>query len=1024
MLVHRLGQVRSGTGAVIVVEGPAGIGKSSLLAAAGTGAAAAGLRVLPAWGGPLERDAGWGIARQLFAPLRESGEWDTLAVGAAAPARRALDDEGATQAPAGDAMQASAHGLTWLTCGLAARAATLLLVDDVHWADAPSLRWLGQLTRRMSGLPLGILCAVRSGEPPAEPDLLAELLAAAGAPVRPAPLGPEAVRSIVLDRLPTAGPAFTRACHGATAGNPFLLGALLDHLAAERVEPSEEVAAGLSDFGPDQVARAVDRQLARLPDGTADLARAFAVLGRGAPLRQARDLTGLDHPRALRLADRLRSAGLLEETIEGYALVHPLVAAALYNGLPPGERALWHGRAARMLVTERAGPETVALHLLRTEPAGEPGTVEALSTASDRAWHRGAPQNAATFLLRALAEGAIEAYAEADLLCRLGLVTAEQVKPESYPLLARAVDCATDPDQRAAITLAGARALGMAGFHDDALRLCHQILEPGPALGPASPPVGSASPAVGPASPAVDPVIPAAGPASPAVGPASLAAGPASPADPAVLDRIEAELVCSAWLDATTEADARARTLRHPWPGASPMWGVHHGHLSIAEARPAAETAAILSSVLDADIDSLLATVLKFALVAAEELDIVRALCDGLIDQVRPRGWMTALAHGSFLRAHALVPAGRVRDAVPDARFAFEFKLANPPAPGLVWTLFPLVEALTEADDLSGADAALAVAESRGWGLPDHPAAVSAKPARPGTGQPGSAQPGSGQPGSGQSGSGQSGSGQPGSGWAASGRAGVAPGGLRAGQLRTGLLLERRARLRLAQHRPADAHADLIAAAATWRALDIRHPGLAAWRVDDCFALAALGDPPAARRLAEEHLDLAARVGLPGPRAAGLRALARTVTPAEAVPLLTQAAHLLSTSPMRLEHARVLTDLGAALRRANQRTAARAPLTQALDLAEQGGMRLIARRARQELLAAGGRPRRTVVSGPGALTPAEQRVAVLAALGHSNKQIADQLYVTRRTVETHLTHIFQKLSVTKRAQLATSLPDR
>src|SRR4051812_37060114 len=101
MLVHRLGQVRSGTGAVIVVEGPAGIGKSSLLAAAGTGAAATGLRVLPAWGGPLERDAGWGIARQLFAPLRESGEWDTLAVGAAAPARRALDDEGATQAPAG-----------------------------------------------------------------------------------------------------------------------------------------------------------------------------------------------------------------------------------------------------------------------------------------------------------------------------------------------------------------------------------------------------------------------------------------------------------------------------------------------------------------------------------------------------------------------------------------------------------------------------------------------------------------------------------------------------------------------------------------------------------------------------------------------------------------------------------------------------------------------------------------------------------------------------------------------------------
>ncbi|WP_436530981.1 ATP-binding protein [Actinoplanes sp. HUAS TT8] len=937
MLVHRLGEVRSGTGAVIVVEGPAGIGKSSLLAAAGLDAEAAGLRVLSAWGGPLERDAGWGIARQLFAPLRQTLEWDTLAVGAAAPARRALDDEGATHAPTGDAMHAAAHGLTWLTCGLAARAATLLLVDDVHWADAPSLRWLGQLTRRITGLPLGILCAVRSGEPPAEPDLLAELLAAAGAPVRPSPLGPEAVRSIVLDRLPAAGPAFTRACHAASAGNPFLLGALLDHLAAERVEPSDEVAAGLSDFGPDQVARAVDRQLARLPRGTADLARAFAVLGRGAPLRQARDLAGLDHSLASRSADRLRSAGLLEGGIEGYALVHPLVAGALYGGLPAGERADWHRRAARMLVAEHADPETVALHLLRTEPAGEPATVAALSAAADRAWRRGAAQNAATFLRRALTEGPISAYVSADLLGRLGLVTAEQVKPEAYPLFAQAVERATDPDQRASITLAGARALGMAGYHDQALQLCHRVLDSDPG------------------------------------------------AAPAVLDEIEAELVCSAWLDAATVPEARRRTLRHPFPGAAPMWGVHHGHLAAVEGRPAAETAAILRPVLDAEIGSLLATVLKFALVATEELDTVRALCDALIDQVRPRGWMTALAHGSFVRAHALVTAGRVREAVADARFAFEFKMANPPAPGLVWTVFPLVEALTEADDRPAAEAALTAAEAGGWGNPPGPP------------------PPAGGPGPGSQ---------------------VGLGTLAPGKLRTALLLERRARLRLAQHRPADAHTDLTAAAATWQALGARHPGLAAWRVDDCLALSALGDLETARHLAEEHLDLAARVGLAGPRGAGLRALARTVSPAEAVPLLTQAAHLLAASPMRLEHARVLTDLGAALRRANQRAAAREPLTQALDLADHGGMRLIARRARQELLAAGGRPRRSVISGPGALTPSEHRVAVLAALGHSNKEIADQLYVTRRTVETHLTHIFQKLSVTSRAQLATSLPDR
>ncbi|BCJ39866.1 hypothetical protein GCM10010168_27260 [Actinoplanes ianthinogenes] len=911
MLDHRVAQVRSGTGAVIVVEGPAGIGKSSLLAAAGYGAAAAGLRVLSAWGGPLERDAGWGIARQLFAPVRQSPEWDTLAVGAAAPARRALDDDGATPAPTGDAMHAAAHGLTWLTCGLAARVATLLLVDDVHWADAPSLRWLGQLTRRLGSLPLGILCAVRSGEPPAEPDLLAELLAAAGAPVRPSPLAPATVRTIVRDRLPAAGPAFAQACHAATAGNPFLLGALLDHLLAERVEPTDAVAAGLSGFGPEQVARAVDRQLARLPAGTAELARAFAVLGRGAKLRHARDLAQLDQERACRLADRLRGAGLVEGGADGYALVHPLVEAALYNGLPAGERALWHARAARLLTTGRADPETVALHLLRTEPAGEPETVTALRTAADRAWRRGAPQNAATFLRRALAEPPIATYDEAELLGQLGLVIAEQEKPQAYDLLADAVGLAADPEQRARIGLAGARALGLAGYAEEALDLSRRVLARG--------------------------------------------AG----ADPELLERLEGELVCNAWLDAAEVADARDRTDRG---GGQRFWAVHRAHRAICDGRPAAEAIALLRTALDVESDSLLATFLKFDLAAVEELDAVRALCDELIDVARPRGWMTALAHGSFVRAHALVQAGRVREAVTDGRYAFEFKLANPPASGLVWTLFPLLDALVEADDLDGAEAALAAARRTGA---DEPVP---------------------------------------------------------GKLRTAMLLERRARLWLARHRPADAHTDLLAAAETWQALGVTTAGFAAWRVDDSAALAALGDLTAARRLAEEHLDLAARVGLPGPRGAGLRALARTVGPAEAVPLLTQAAHLLAGSPAQLEHARVLVELGAALRRANQRAAAREPLVRALELADRGGMRLIGGRARQELLAAGGRPRRSVTTGPGALTPAEHRVAVLAALGHSNREIADQLFVTRRTVETHLTHIFQKLSVSSRAQLATSLP--
>ena len=173
-------------------------------------------------------------------------------------------------------------------------------------------------------------------------------------------------------RRPT--PAFAHACHAVTGGNPFLLHALLGHLVAERIAPTEEVASGLSAFGPEQVARSVERQLARLPDGAAALARAYAVLGRTAPLRHAARLAGLEPDDAAPLADALRGAGLLE----GDGLAHPLVAGALYRSLPPGERALWHARAARLLEREHADAEHVAVHLLRTEPLADPATVATL----------------------------------------------------------------------------------------------------------------------------------------------------------------------------------------------------------------------------------------------------------------------------------------------------------------------------------------------------------------------------------------------------------------------------------------------------------------------------------------------------------------------------------------------------------------------------------------------------------------------------------------------------------------------
>jgi DNA-binding CsgD family transcriptional regulator len=916
-LRRQLEHVRAGEGRVVVVDGPAGIGKSSLLATVARAAGAEGIRVLRAWGSPLEHDAAWGIARQLFAPLRGGAEWDGLAVGAAALARRALDPDAAEPALAGDAMHAAAHGLTWLACDLAEHAPTLLVVDDVHWADAPSLRWLVRLTRQLSEIGLGIVCAVRAGEPPPQPGLLAELLAAAPEPpVRPTPLGPAAAEALVRERLPAADRAFALACHAATGGNPFLLGALLGHLVAERIEPTEQVGAALSAFGPEQVARAVERQLARLPDGATALARAFAVLGRGAPLRHARDLAELEPAEASRLADQLWAAGLLHGDDGEYGLVHPLVASALYGGLPSGERGLWHARAGRLLERERADPEAIALHLLHTEPSGQAATVAVLRAAAERASVRGAPESASAFLRRALAEPPPDPEVEASVRSELGLVLAAHAEPDARALLAEAVELAGSPDRCAEIALSGARALGLAGYFDNAIQLCRRGLE-------------------------------------------QTAGVPAE-----LLARLEAELVCDAWLQASTVAEARERTRRL---GSSPpleLWWINRAWVAMCDGRPAAETRALLASAFDAgaldrDAESLLGTVATFVLIADGDLEAARRHCDALIDVARPRGWLIALAHGSFLRAIALVQAGLIRDAEGDARLAFDFKLANSPPPAVIWALFPLVDALTELGELDDADAALATASLLG----DPPPGALAAP----------------------------------------------------------LLLESRARLRLAQQRHADAYADLLEAGERWSALGVGHPGLAAWRVGACEALVALGDVPAARRLAQEHLELAEPIGLPGPRGAGLRALALTVERDEAISVLERAAQLLADSPARLEHARVLVELGATLRRANRRAAARGPLRRGLDLADRGGMRRLAQRARHELHASGARPRRSALSGVDSLTPAEHRVATLAAQGHSNREIAQQLYVTRRTVETHLTHVFQKLDLATRAELGDAL---
>jgi DNA-binding CsgD family transcriptional regulator len=127
---------------------------------------------------------------------------------------------------------------------------------------------------------------------------------------------------------------------------------------------------------------------------------------------------------------------------------------------------------------------------------------------------------------------------------------------------------------------------------------------------------------------------------------------------------------------------------------------------------------------------------------------------------------------------------------------------------------------------------------------------------------------------------------------------------------------------------------------------------------------------------------------------------------------------VLASSAARLEHARALVDLGAARRRAGHRVEGRAPLREGLDMAHRCGSQILVDQARMELRASGARPRRDLITGRDALTPAEQRVAALAARGMTNREIAQVLFLSMKTVENHLARVYGKLGISSRDMLA------
>jgi len=236
-----------------------------------------------------------------------------------------------------------------------------------------------------------------------------------------------------------------------------------------------------------------------------------------------------------------------------------------------------------------------------------------------------------------------------------------------------------------------------------------------------------------------------------------------------------------------------------------------------------------------------------------------------------------------------------------------------------------------------------------------------------------------------------------------------------------GLVLWSRGYLRLAESRTREGVNDLLDFARRYERDGLVATVSRPWASHVASMLTHAGEPDAARRALDQELEEARAWGTPRVIGQALRGLGLVVGGQDGIELLRESVRTLESSPALLEHARALIDLGAALRRLNRRSDAREPLRRGLDLSHRCGAPMLAARAISELRATGAKPRQPVLTGLDALTASERRIAEMAADGLSNREIAQALFVTIKTIETHLGHVFQKLGIRTRSELAPLL---
>lgn len=908
-------------GATLLVEGPPGIGKTVLLAAVRDLAERRGFCALSAVGGELDQELPFAVVRQLLEPPLATApparRADLLAGAASLAAPVFALDEVAAIGAGAPAVGNVVHGLYWLCSNLSESAPLMLVVDDVHWADEASLRFLSHLARRIADLPALLVVAGRPGR--TLDDLLGRVLSGVRPEViRLRPFSEVAVRRLVRDSLGAdADNEFCHACAGATGGNPFLLGEALMSLRADGVRPVAAESPRVENLLPDTISRAVLTRVARLGAEAVQIARAVALLGPSADLRQVAGLAELPTHMAATVVDALAREAVLSpgRPIE---FVHPLVRTAVYRDSSEALRAADHKRAAIVLNADGVMREQLVPHLLAAEPDGDTWVVDTLRAAATSALGRGAPESAVACLARAVAEPPA-AGDRGAVYSLLGRALAMVDRPaEAAVALREALERAVGPQERFDLALELGFLLQLSGQVDDAVRMTRLAQTSIESVGPEIP-TGLA---------------------------ACLAMADFITMQPPVdwigrLDRLVSE----------SPGSTDRQILALLSFGASVT-----GDRSAGEVARLAGLAA--SGPLPRRDTWVLVNLASAALTIADEMSAAFDLLDRGLDEARRLGDETTYRYLMVLRSHTALFAGRLDEAEGDARVALEGPVGSRPRANPLAAAV-LVDALAERGALTDAQQVLA---NQGLEGPQSFDLLIAH-----------------------------------------------------------FVLLARGRLRRRQGRSRDAIADLRKCGRTLVAAGYTNPAFAPWRAEAALAHLAVGEIDVATALAAENLELARAFQAPREIAMALRVWGLIEGGAGGVSVLAEAVATLDGSQAHLERASCLVEHGAALRRSGERVHARVPLREGLDLAVRCGATSLAERAREELRASGARPRGVMLSGRDALTISELRVARLAAEGATNREIAQSLFVSRRTVEIHLTSSYRKLAIGSRQELRTAL---